>query len=134
MNRTLYAVAALTLLMGAPARADGPDYEGTVAYIKSRLNGALTEQKQCVFGAKMPKAEHEYVFHAGALEVVPSVIKASEVHFDCRKGAQCIGIGLMLMLHEKCNSISCLTAAEALIYVACRVYIKRWRLLIMERT
>ncbi len=93
MNRTFYIIAALALLIGAPARADGPDYDGTVAYIKSRLNGALTEQKQCVFGAKMPKAEHEDVFHAGALDVVPSVIKTSKVHFDCRKGAQCVAQG-----------------------------------------
>jgi hypothetical protein len=90
MNRTFYVLVLMGVMLGASARADGPDYEGTVSYIKSRVNGALTEQKRCIFGAKSPQAQHEQVFDAGALEVVPSVIKASEVHFDCKKGASCV--------------------------------------------
>jgi hypothetical protein len=90
MNRAFYAIAVLGVMLSATAHADGPDYEGTVSYIKSRVNGVLTEQKRCVFGARLQAAQHDHVFDIGKLDLVPSVIKASEVHFDCTKGAQCV--------------------------------------------
>lgn len=95
MKRHIYAaIIASTagLVLCATARADGPDYDGTVSYIKSRVSGSLTEQKQCVFGAKMRADGHERTFHAGALDLVPTVITPSEVHFECRKSARCISL------------------------------------------
>jgi hypothetical protein len=94
MGRLGFAVFFSVVCAAAvPAHADGPDYDGTVAYIKSRLHSTLTEQQRCVFGAKAPAATHEGVFHAGALDIVPTVIKASEVHFECRKGERCVAMG-----------------------------------------
>ncbi|MBY0511195.1 MAG: hypothetical protein K2P94_13725 [Rhodospirillaceae bacterium] len=91
MGRLGFAVIfGVVCAMAAPARADGPDYEATVGYINSLLNTKLTEQKRCVFAAKAPGAEHEGVFHAASLDIVPSVIKPTEIHFECRKGEQCI--------------------------------------------
>ena len=83
---------ALGFAAAESAHADGPDYDGTVAYIKSRVSNALVEHKRCVFGAQMSMTKHEGTFHAGKLEIVPSVIKPSEVHFDCLKGASCISL------------------------------------------
>lgn len=93
MNRAFYAFAIVGVMLSAGAHADGPDYEGTVAYVQSRVSGALIEQKRCVFSSKPPAAQLEHVFDASKLEIVPSVIKASEVHFDCAKGAQCVSHG-----------------------------------------
>lgn len=91
MRRLGFAVVfGVVCAMGAPARADGPDYEATVGYINSLLTNKLTEQSRCVFVSKAIGTQHEGEFHAAALEIVPSVIKPTEVHFDCRKGQQCI--------------------------------------------
>lgn len=95
MNRTFYAaamgVAGLALFF--PAHADGPDYDGTVSYIKSRLVGTLTERRQCVFGAKTQASGDEGIFHAGALDIVPYAIKRSEISFECAKAERCISFG-----------------------------------------
>lgn len=91
MRRLGFAVIfGLSCAVTAPAHADGPDYEATVGYINSLLNTKLTEQKRCVFASKAPGIEQDGVFHAASLDIVPTVIKPTEVHFECRKGEQCI--------------------------------------------
>jgi len=95
MQRAFFAAivaSAMGIAACLPAQADGPDYDGTVAYIKSRVSGSLSEQQRCVFKAKVSSAAHEGTFHAGKLDIVPTVISPSEVHFECVKGAQCIAL------------------------------------------
>lgn len=72
------------------ARADGPDYEGTIAYIQSGLSGTLTERDQCTFHTKPPASGAEHIFHAGALSVVPTAITSDEIVFECPVGAHCV--------------------------------------------
>ncbi len=91
MRRLSFAVVfGLTCALTAPAHADGPDYEATIGYINSLLTNKLTEQSRCVFLSKALGTEREGEFHAASLDIVPTVIKATEVHFECRKGQQCI--------------------------------------------
>ena len=87
------AMAVAGVMLTVPAHADGPDYDGTVSYIKSRLAGTLIEQRQCVFGAKMRASADEGTFHAGALDIVPSKINRAEVKFECAKADRCITFG-----------------------------------------
>jgi hypothetical protein len=91
MRRLSFAIMfGAVCAMAAPVHADGPDYEATVGYINSLLTTKLTEQSRCVFVAKALGAQHEGEFHAAQLDIVPTVIKPTEVHFECRKGQQCI--------------------------------------------
>jgi hemoglobin len=85
------AVSLVFVLFAMPdAQADGPDYEGTIAYIQSGLSGTLTERDQCTFHAKPPASGIEHIFHAGALSVVPIAIASDEIWFECPVGAHCV--------------------------------------------
>ena len=97
VNANIHLTIALTavglgfLLSTAPGgRADGPDYEGTIAYIQSGLSGTFTELDQCTFHSKNPPPEGEHIFHAGALGVVPTAITPDEIGFACPEGVHCV--------------------------------------------
>jgi hypothetical protein len=98
--------------LAAPVHADGPDYEATVGYVNSLLNTKLTEQSRCVFSATPLNAKGEGTFHAAYLDIVPTVIKPTEVHFECRKGAQCFegktskSSSINLNVHSDANDVA----------------------------
>lgn len=91
-HAVVFLVAAgFFILVFAPSitHADGPDYEGTIAYIQSGVNGTFAQQDHCTFVAETP-APDRGTFKASALSVVPTAISAREVRFECLKGDTCV--------------------------------------------
>lgn len=84
------ASLVFTIFLTPSAHSDGPDYEGTIAYIQSGLNGTLAERDQCTFHTQHATSGSEYIFSASALSVVPIAIHSDEVRFGCPDGAHCI--------------------------------------------
>ena len=87
----LFAAASFLILnLAAPAtHADGPDYEGTIAYIQSGVNGTFAQESHCTFLTDTPASDGG-TFAAGALSVVPTAISAREIRFECLKGEDCV--------------------------------------------
>ncbi len=80
----------LFIFFTAPAtQADGPDYEGTIAYIQSGVKGAFTQKDHCTFLAET-STSGDGAFEASALSVVPITISAAEVRFECLKRERCV--------------------------------------------
>ena len=83
-------LAAASLALTLPAYADGPDYDGTVDYIKSRIHGTLTEVRRCEFHAQSPASATARTFRVSALGIEPGAISAAEIRFECAKAEKCV--------------------------------------------